>query len=377
MDELGGDARIRLSGPAGLLAAVPSLLGFHPGASIVLVCMTGDRNTVGPVARVDLPPGPDSAVVAELTGTALTHADRVAVICYPPRRRRPAILTDLLGALAHAGVGVTAVLVVHGGRVWDGVGSGPLRLPDSRPMPDHRHPTAQAFAATNAWEGRVVLADRAALRASIAGPRGRRRRLAAQAVDAVIGGRPCDLPIPPGRPRSTRSFHRPGLPPPSPYIPLPERIGRLLDCALDQVARTGQVDVHLSAELAVACLDARVRDGVVLRGLFELDRIWLAMLISCAGWTTDDLAPGVCAVLAVLAYRFGDGGLAQVAVDRCLLAEPGNRLVQLLMGTMAAGLPPSVLDRLLMPPDEAVSGPATGPRPGSGATGEDDGAAVA
>lgn len=377
MDEFGGDARIRLSGPAGLVAAVPHLLGFHPDHSIVLMCMTGERNTLGPVARVDLPPGRDSAVVAQLTGTALTHADRVAVICYPERRRRPTILTDLLGALERAGVGICAVLVVHGGRVWDAVDAGPLRLSDSAPAPDQRHPTAEAFAAENAWEGRVVLTDRAALRASIAGPRGRRRRLASRAVIAVVQGRVADLPEPPGRRPSTRDAGRPGLPSPSSFVPVPDRVDVLVDCALDQVARTGQVDVHLATELTVACLDVLVRDGVLLRGLFELDRIWLAMLIACAAWTTDDLAPGICAVLAVLAYRFGDGGLAQVAVDRCLQAEPGNHLVHLLMDTMAAGLPPSVLDRLLTPPDESDIGPANRPRPRQGQTEEGDDAAVA
>lgn len=377
MDELGGDPRIRLGGPAALLAAVPNLLGFHPTDSIVLLCMTGERNTVGPVARVDLPPGRDPVVVDQLTGTAMTHADQVAVICYPERRRRPAILTDLLRALKHAGVGVVTVLVVHGGRFWRSIEPGPLRLPDSRPTPDHRHPTAEAFALANALDGRAVLADRAALRASIAGPRGRRRRLAAQAVTAVIQGRPVELPGPPAPRPPITTARRPGLPPPSPIFALPERVADLLDCALDQVARTGEVDVQLAAELSVACLDRAVRDAVLVRGLFDLDRIWLAALISCATWTTDDLAAGICAVLAVLAYRFGDGGLAQVAVDRCLLAEPGNRLIHLLMDTMAAGMPPTVLDRLLTPPDESEFDPASGSRPGHRLGGEDDGAAVA
>lgn len=376
MDEIGGDPRIRLSGPAGLLAAVPHLLGFHPDNSIVLMCMSGDRNALGPVARVDLPPDRDPAVVARLTGTALTHADRVAVICYPERRRRPAILTDLLGTLDQAGVGINAVLLVHGGRVWEAMRPGPLRLSDSRPTPGDRHPTTVAFAAVNAWEGRVVLPDRAALRASIAGPRGRRRRLATRAVTAVVQGRLAGLPDRPVRRPPARDQGRPALPPPT-FVPLPERIDALLNCALEQVARTGQVDVHVATELTVACLDVVVRDGVLLRGLFDLDRIWLAMLIACAAWTTDALAPGICAVLAVLAYRFGDGGLAQVSVDRCLLAEPGNRLIHQLMDTMAAGLPPQVLDRLLIPPDEDDVAAARRPRSRTDQGGEDDGAAVA
>jgi hypothetical protein len=358
MDELGGEARIRLSGPAGLLTAGPNMLGFHPTESIVLMCMNGDRNAVGPVARVDLPQGRDHGLIGRLTGTALTHADRVAVICYPRHRRRPTILDDLVNALTRAGVGIVAVLVVHAGRVWEAPTPGSLRLPDSQPVPGQHHPTAQAFAAANAMDGRVVLADRAQLRASIAGPRGDRRRLAVKAVTDVIHGHPPELPGDAGGRRREGIAAREGLPPPMAVAPLPHRVNRLVDCALEQVSASGMVDVRIAAELAVACLDRAVRDGVLVRGLFDLDRTWLAMLISCAAWTTDDLAPGICAVLAVLAYRHGDGGLAQVSVDRCLLAEPGNGLVHLLLDTMAVGLPPDVLDGLLVPPDDAA---LTGP----------------
>ena len=353
MDEIGGPARIKISGPAGLLAAVPGMLGFHPSDSLVLMCMNGERSVIGPVARVDLPSGRDRGLVGHLIGTALTHADRVAIVCYPRRRRRPAVLGELIEGLTAVGIDVIAALVVHGGRVWEAPGPRPLRLADSQPVPGEHHPAAQAFAAANAMLGRVVLTDRAQLRASVAGPLGDRRRLAARAVAAVIQGRPVDLTRAHGRSPGAGTA-RDGLRPPVALAPLPERVDRLVDCALDQVVAGGVVDVEVAVELAIACLDRDVRDGVIARGLFELDRDWLAMLISCAGWTTDDLAAGICAVLATVAYRHGDGGLAQVSVDRCLAAEPENRLVHLLVATMEAGLPPEALDRLLVPPDDEL-----------------------
>lgn len=355
MDELGGDTRIKISGPAGLLAAVPNMLGFHPTDSIVLMCMTGERNALGPVARVDLPRGRDRGLVRHLTGTALTHADRVAVACYPRRRRRPVILDDLLDELIYAGIGVLTTLVVHAGRVWEAPTPGSLRLADSQPVPGHQHPTARALAAANALTGRVVLADRAELRASIAGPRGDKRRVAEQAVAEVIQGRPADLPEAAVVRPLESGTGRAGLRLPMAAAALPERVDRLVDCALAQVSKGGVVDARIAAELAIACLDRAVRDGVLVRGLFELDPTWLAMLISCAAWTTDDLAAGICAVLAAVAYRHGDGALAQVSIDRCLAAEPGNRLAHLLLATMSAGVPPDVLDQLLVPPDEADS----------------------
>lgn len=349
MDELGGEARIRISGPLGLLAAVPNFLGFHPTDSIVLVCMNGERNALGPVARVDLPRGRDPGLVGQLTATALTHADRVAVVCYPRHRRRPALLDDLMKELSRAGIGVLAALVVHAGRVWEAPTPRSLRLIDSVRVPGDSHPTAQALAAANVLTGRTVLADREQLRASIAGPRGRRRRLAEHAFAAVATSRPADLlDEPDGWAPAVRTSRPDGLAPPGLVASVPERVHRILDRALAQVSSGGMVEVQIAAELADACLDQRVRDGILVRGLFELDRIWLAMLISCAAWTTDDRADGICAVLAVLAYRHGDGGLAQVSVDRCLAATPGHRLALLLLDTMGAGLPPAFLDELLV-----------------------------
>lgn len=352
MDQFGGEPRIRLSGPAGLLAAVPNMLGFHPADSIVLMCMTGERHALGPVARVDLPRGRDRNLVAQLTGTALTHADDVAVICYPRRRRRPPILDDLVGHLLSVGIGVMTTLVVHAGRVWEAPVPGPLRLADSLPTPDVMHPTAQALAAANALTGRAVLADRDELRASIAGPHGQRRRQAEQARVAVSEGQLAQLPEPTDRP-TNEGVHRGRAGIGSPVaVDLPDRVDRLLDCALAQVSDGGVVDVRVAVELALHCREKPVRDAVLIRGVGELDQTWLAMLISCASWTTDRLAPGICAVLAALAYRFGDGGLAQVSVDRCLIEEPENHLVHLLLATMAAGMPPEVLDNLLVPPDD-------------------------
>jgi hypothetical protein len=59
--------------------------------------------------------------------------------------------------------------------------------------------------------------------------------------------------------------------------------------------------------------------------------------------------PNVCAALAVLAYRNGDGALAQVAVDRTVRLDPTHQLAQLMLAVMAAGLPPADLDDLLTP----------------------------
>ncbi len=351
MTDFVGDAPIRLSGPTGLLAAVPSMMGFHPTNSIVLMCLAGATHELGPIARVDLPRGRDAALARQLTVTALNHADHVALVCYPRTRRRPPVLDDVIEQLDACDIGVMTALVVHAGRAWPALIRRPLRLADSLPVPGPDDPGVQAMAAATALEGRVVLADRDQLRASIAGPRGRRRLLAERAVRAAAGrlaAGPCGDPAEDAGPAPTTDTVVPGI------APVPAYVGRTIDRALAEVIRTGTVDVRLAAELAVACCDRDVRDSVVVRGLLELDRTWLPMLISCAAWTPDYLAAGICAVLGTIAYRHGDGALGQVAVDRCFRAEPGHRLAGLLVATMAAGMPPQVLDGLLVPDDESV-----------------------
>ena len=358
MDDLCGPARIRLDGPRGLIAAVPSVLGFHPTDSLTMMCFTGERSTLGPVARVDLPRGRDPRLVRFLTGTALTHADQVAILCYPRRRYRPAILDDLQTELRRAGITVLTVLVVHGGRAWPTPVPGPLRLVDSLPVPGPDDPTVRDLAAASVLEGRVVLTDRDQLRASIAGPRGRRRREVERAISTVTRGRTRPLPEPPDRNPDGPAFAGDEDVP-----PLPERLHRVIDWALAQVGETGAVDAELAAELAVACLQTPIRDGVLIRALLERDQTWLAMLIACAAWTPDDLAAGICAVLATLAYRQGDGALAQVSLDRCLLAEPGNTFAPLLLTALSAGLPPEILDGMLVPMSEWDGPDAFGIRP--------------
>ena len=51
----------------------------------------------------------------------------------------------------------------------------------------------------------------------------------------------------------------------------------------------------------------------------------------------DELRAEICAVLAIAAYRAGDGALAQVALDRCLRARPRHRLGELLRHGIDAG----------------------------------------
>lgn len=358
---------IRISGPAGLLAVVPSMLGFHPTNSLVLMCVSGGRRRVGPVARVDLVKGHDRAMAEQLTNHARNHADEVVVISYQDSRRRPPMLDDLLSALARAGVDVMDAMVVRGGRVRPALNAAMERAHPGVPVPDANDPQVRQLAAAGALAGRSVLSDREQLRRSIAGPRGARLALAQRHIDEAAAGRLPTISAPPlgddpagsspcagnpaadnpagdyqgsagGNPDSLEHVLRIG--------PIPADVDELVEQAFQQVSATGEVTAQVATALVVMLTDTLVRDAVMIRAVAEIDRPWLPLLIASATWTPDALAAPLCSVLAMVAYRHGDGALAQIAVDRCLLAEPRNSLAQLMIAIMSAGVRPEELERI-------------------------------
>lgn len=315
------------------------MLGFHPTNSLVLMCLSGRRRRVGPVARVDLGSGHDKRLARHLTGHAQRHADEVVVVCYQSTRRRAPLLDDLLRELKRGGVDVMDAFVVVGDRARPAMTAAIERGHPGYPVPRADDPQVQALTAAGALAGRSVLADREQLRQSIAGPSGERLRLADWHVDQAAAG-----VLGPAAPMS-----RPPADSTSAIRPIPELVVQaLLDQAFAQVRQDGEVRVEQAAALAVLLDDSVVRDSVLRRAVAEMDEPWLPLLISCATWTPDALAAAVCSVLAVAAYRHGDGALAQIAVDRALTAEPENPLAHLMIAIMSAGLRPEGLEQIAL-----------------------------
>jgi hypothetical protein len=375
MTTTGDVTPIKVSGPAGLLAAVPPMLGFHPTNSLVLMCVSGNRRRVGPVARVDLPAGHDRAMAKQLTRHARNHADEVVVISYQEGRKRPPLLDDVLVELDRAGVPVMEAIVVRGGRARPALNAAIERVHPGIELPDAEDPQVAALAAAGALAGRSVLINRDQLRQSIAGPTGIRLQAAERAVDEVLAGHirsaeatkmRRDLCAPAaGSVESSRSkpgggdmgfeglFAQSWVPHSSAgqAIPragaeLPGDVAELLHHAFAQLAAGGAVQVRIAVELAIDFSDVLVRDSVLAKAVSELEEPWLPLLISCASWTPDFLAAELCSLLSVVAYRHGDGALAQLAVDRCLAAEPRHPLAQLMIAIMSAGVRPEELERI-------------------------------
>jgi hypothetical protein len=356
------------------------MLGFHPTNSLVLMCLSGDRRRIGPVARVDLPAGHDRAMAKQLTRHARNHADEVAVISYQDGRQRPPFLDDVLMELDRAGVEVMDAIVVRGGRARPARNAAIEGVHAGIPVPGASDPQVAALTAAGAMAGRSVLQNREQLRRSIAGPTGKRLRAAERAVDEVLAGRirsseamaaqrtqsqPADVSADPAQPgvdgQAEASADRaPGEQSGQRPIPagddeseiqdekgdlageLAERIQR----AFAQVTATGSVQARVGIELVIDLNDVLIRDAVLGIAVAQLDQPWLPLLIACATWTPDFLAAELCSVLSMVAYRHGDGALAQLAVDRCLAVEPNHPLAQLMIMIMATGVRPEELERI-------------------------------
>lgn len=311
---------ISVRGRAGVLAAIPGLLGFHPTDSLVVVCLQGMPRRAGPVLRVDLPePGESSSGrLGTLFDQVGRHAREVLVIGYGPDAG-PAP-----GTAQGTGQQVldrTARALRRGGiEVLDAFWAEPV-LPD----PD--------LAAALALGGRQVLADRTALVASVSGPTGDGAVAAGAAFDRVAD----DL--------LERLARQPWPGPAARH----GRAGRVAEMALSEVAHTGTVQLDTAAAFALHVTDPAVRDELIGRALVERDLPWPAVLAALARSLRDRDAVPVLGMLAMAAFRHGDGALAGVALDRSISIAPADRLSRLLAAAMAAGLTPDQLDGLAVP----------------------------
>jgi len=122
----------------------------------------------------------------------------------------------------------------------------------------------------------------------------------------------------------------------------------------DRAALARSVEHHPAAAPVPAAM-AQAMGSKAGRDQYLITRrgnpVAVSELLTAAQGAADGhrFTPNVCAALAVLAYRKGDGALAQVAVDRTMRLDSTHQLAQLMLAVMAAGLPPTDLDDLLTP----------------------------
>jgi hypothetical protein len=328
----------RLTSPGEIVGAVPLLCGFTPSESLVLVSIKGGRSRVGLTMRFDLPPPEaEPAIVAEsVARLEADGAERAVVVVFTeavdgcgdlPRSSLVALLRD---RCRRQGVEVDEVLLVRADRWVSYVCSDPRCCPVAG-TPLARAETSPALglvAAQQAIEGKAVLASREALAASIAPPQLLARAAAEQLLLAAELNRAADR-----QERGRQAVITDAV----------ERFGVVLQRYAEP---PGQVEAEEAAGLAVALHDVLVRDEVATWALRDREAL-LALLIDLARHTVAPHDAPVCTLLAWVAYAEGDGGLANVALERVFAGTSDYSMAQLLRQALDAQIPPAQVRSIL------------------------------
>lgn len=366
---------IHISGPGGLVACVPYLIGFEPRQSLVAVFMSSPPRRVVLTMRVDLPGQDQHSTSQELCrqlAAAVRRArgadvdiDLVHLLVFdasaqdrglasggagPSAAERTsfAVIEGVGRVLAAMAVEIGERLLCGADRWWR------LDCPDDGCCPGPGHPIqsddelAATFALVSSGVGHVR--DRAVLEQAVLPVAHRQLRqdafAAAQALRATAERR-----------RDRGRAWRRGCEDELVACMCSEeggsssassRVGQVHSSAGAQTASARDVEVRL-AELTLALADSRVREPVMHRILVGRSaRRQRAALEGARRLLTyfvtrldgPPCAP-VAATLAMLSWQQGDGAYARIAAERALDCEPGNRLASLVWAACGSGLPPA------------------------------------
>lgn len=365
---------VKVSSPGDLISAVPYLVGFVPQRSIVVLSLRGPRRRCGLVARLDLPAGAlalqdgaadDSDPPARPWDSLVPYVMRdkpreVVIVVYdelpwaeeePPWR---GLVDEVGGAFAAKGVPVREAAYVTADRFWSYHCSNPDCCPRAGTSLDRAR--ASEVAATFVAEGRAPLADRESLGRQLAplGPLTRSAVAAAAAreTDLLVAGA-CA-----GDERAWGGWQ--------------EEICDLFGQVLHRYRDGGAALTVAEAGRLLAGLEVvPVRDAVAMEwtswiralpggdlneaaggvpaaerscdaaGGEDLDRAVCRLLVDLARHADRELAAAPLTLLAMQCWANGDGGRANVAVERALDADPGYRMAILVDHLLQAGIAPA------------------------------------
>ncbi len=322
--------RIRLTGPASVVAAVPHLLGFAPARSAVLIFLSDQAREIKLTVRVDLPTSADEEAswVQALVSTG-RHAAAHQVIAVVVDDIAEATAPDLpwqhvVEAIGHEleqhDLALTDALLIGRDRWWSYLCENPQCCPpDGTPVEASE---AWRVRAAFAYEGVAALPSRDAVADRL------------RAFDDEW----------------TRDVWE-GVELAAPYagdFDADEVFDVLtLSTGHDSALRH---DSELAARALVGLRSIPVRDSVIVglvarieeRGVRSVAQILdgLCFLVRVA---PPEYVPPVASVVAVLSWQCGDGALASCALDRALGEDPEYSLALLVDALVRNGVPPQAV----------------------------------
>ncbi|MEU4483133.1 DUF4192 domain-containing protein [Micromonospora sp. NPDC023966] len=316
--------KLTVRSSADLVAAVPYLLGFHPSDGSIVVIASRDRRVVF-AARGDLP------TPAHLLGEFTAHlvpvvqrqqpiTDLILVGYGTPEHLDPAL--RIVGdALTTAGLKVREMLRVTEARIFSLTCNDPTCCPaDGTPF----DPTASLVAVQATVAGLVARPDRAAVaRCFTAGD---------SACDSIRGATDSAT----ARMEAVAAIGSAAV----------FEAGVL---AVRDALRQHDNGVRLSDEevawLSVLLTDRPVRDLAV--DLTQPHDQHITFWAEITRRADTPLVAAPATVLALTAWRSGDGALAVMAAEHALQVDPGYQLAHLVLHALQAGLPPTAIEEAI------------------------------
>lgn len=337
-------SRVRVSGPADILAVVPHLLGFHPQLSFVVIGAGGPRRRVEIGFRYDLPDPPGAAAAADIADHAVAvlaqHAATTVIgIGYGPGQLVTPVADAFAAAARRRSLEIRELLRVEDSRYWSYLCANSACCPADGAVFDYpSHPAAAAMTVA----GLAAYPDRDAIAATLAPLTG----AAASSMDQAIE-RACV--------KAQSLMDRAQRKGPGSPLRLVISQGRGAVRQAVGVYRSGGriTDADTFAWLAVSLVHLAVRDDAWARMVPEHRQAHLALWADIVRRADGPWLPAPASLLAFTAWQAGDGTLANIALDRALAADPGYSMALLLRDILAAGVPPSQA-RLPMTPEQVA-----------------------
>ncbi|MFI7077151.1 DUF4192 domain-containing protein [Micromonospora sp. NPDC049903] len=306
------------------MTAVPYLLGFRPAVGSIVVVAHHEQQ-IAFVARADLPtPGsPDDhlhALTDHLAGTLAQQECLIdlMIIGYGTATHIDAPLHAVAAKLAEGGMTTRELIRVTDNRSFSLTCDKPLCCPPEGIPFD---PTSSLTAVQATAAGLVALPDRADVAARIApqtGPAADRMRHATTEAAARLHS------------------HTDGA-------DMHERGVRAVQEALHRHDDGHGLADNQVASLALLLTRRSVRDAAA--GLTAPHETHVTLWADITRRVEQSLVPAPATVLAITAWRCGDGVLAVMAAERALDIDPTNELAALVLQALHAGLPPTVVEQ--------------------------------
>jgi len=329
-------ARIGLSSPVQLAATIPHLLGFRPESSLVLVGVSGPRRRVGLALRLDL------AVVDARPRTVEGLAERIrlsggeqvlaAIFTDEPGLPPDLPRSGLVARLARIAPLFEAVLV-RGATCWSYLCDDPRCCPSAGRSIDPDAGEVTRIDAEFAAVGVAVLRDRAAVVAQIRPVRGDEATAVAARLPAAVSW--------------VQARPAPRL---EPWVM--RHLERLVTAYEDPRA---SVDLPTAVRMLVALWVTPVRDRVLIAWMRQTGgsdgmmrgEAWRRLFRDIARLAPPPMDAPACTLFALMAYREGNGVLADAALTRALDGTPDYSLAVTLQRMLAGQVHPRQLMRWL------------------------------